>query len=211
MDRPGKSIDMTVITKIKTSLKEAIAQNGHAYFITCGGSSPLGIFEALAHSDIGWAHITISLVDDRLVAQDHLDSNQRLVRQKLMTAYAEEARFLPLRKELIEDGTLPTLFDVMLLGMGKDGHFASLFPDMIDQPDAFDPKAKPALITTTAKGSPKHPRITMNLSLILRSRNIILLVIGEEKNTVLEQAMHDTSLPVHHLLKANPKNFYIER
>jgi 6-phosphogluconolactonase len=88
----------------------------------------------------------------------------------------------------------------MLLGMGIDGHFASLFPDMITIATAFDTDAAPAIIRTGIKGSPAHPRISMNLAMILKSRHIMLLIHGDAKRAVLADALHNRNLPVAALL-----------
>ena len=96
----------------------------------------------------------------------------------------------------------------MLLGMGNDGHFASLFPEMLVQTQKspknnleFEVSAEPSIITTPALGNPKLPRISMNLSLILKSKRIILLANGKEKQAVLKSAEKDKMLPIYHLLK----------
>ena len=89
---------------------------------------------------------------------------------------------------------------MMLLGMGVDGHFASLFPDMVNEA-ALQPDAPPIIVKTGPKGSPSLPRISMNLAMILHSKLLILLVNGPEKQAVLEAAQTDRQLPVHALLK----------
>ena len=103
---------------------------------------------------------------------------------------------------------MPDIFTVMLLGMGNDGHFASLFPEMLVQtrnsPEnslEYGFSAEPSIITTPALGNPKLPRISMNLSLILKSKRIILLANGKEKQAVLKSAENDKMLPIYHLLK----------
>jgi len=94
--------------------------------------------------------------------------------------------------------------------MGEDGHFASLFPNMINDFDAFSLKAKHKIIKTSPNGDPLLPRITMNLSLILNSNIIILLVKGEKKEAVLKKALNEKKYPIHYLLKNRKENLFIE-
>ena len=95
--------------------------------------------------------------------------------------------------------------------MGEDGHFASLFPDMINQYEAFNVNASPKILTTPPKGNPLIPRITMNLSLIMESLNIILLVKGKAKQNIFEKAKQEQKLPIHHLIKNRNRDFFIEK
>ena len=95
--------------------------------------------------------------------------------------------------------------------MGEDGHFASLFPDMINQNEAFDLNASPKIFITPPQGNPLIPRITMNLSLIMKSLNIILLVKGKVKQNIFEKAQKEKKLPIHHLIKHRNRDFFIEK
>ena len=102
-------------------------------------------------------------------------------------------------------------FDITLLGMGEDGHFASLFPDMINQNEAFDLNASPKILITPPQGNPLIPRITMNLSLIMESLNIILLVKGKAKQNIFEKAKKEKKFPIHYLIKNRNRDFFIEK
>ena len=190
-----------ITDQIARQLAHAIATKGQASLVVCGGSSPISIFAALtagAHEGIvDWSHVTITLVDDRLVPADHQHSNQKLLHDHLLCGAVAAATFIPLAIDNAADN-IGRPFDVMLLGMGVDGHFASLFPDMVgetslqvDAPDDFE---------TGPKGSPSLPRVSMNLAMILQSKLLILLVNGSEQ-AVLEAARTDPGLPVHALLK----------
>ena len=89
----------------------------------------------------------------------------------------------------------------MLLGMGEDGHFASLFPKLIKtNPEYFDLQSEPEIFFTEPMGNPCHKRVSMNLSMILQSKNIFLLVPNMKKMEVLNQARNDSSLPINYLL-----------
>lgn len=181
-------------------LSQAVAERGSASLVVSGGSSPVPSFATLANMPIEWAKVTITLVDDRDVPADHADSNDLLVQTHLLQGHAAQAQFVSLARDPDMVARIARPFDVMLLGMGTDGHFASLFPDMMSDATAFDPDAKPEILRTGIKGSPAHPRISMNLAMILQSRHILLLIQGEAKRAVLAEAQHDRNLPASALL-----------
>lgn len=191
-----------IADKIVHQLGTAIEEHGAASLVVCGGSSPVDIFHQLAEGQhkgtLDWSCVTITLVDDRQVPADDPHSNQRLLREHLLGRAVAAARFIPLTDgEDVSKISRP--FDVMLLGMGPDGHFASLFPSMVGNAELMA-TAQPALLETGPEGSPKLPRISMNLAMILQSHLIILLVKGAEKQAVLKAAKTDQGLPVHALL-----------
>jgi 6-phosphogluconolactonase len=92
-------------------------------------------------------------------------------------------------------------FDVVLLGLGNDGHFASLFPAQLNIPEAFDAEASPTIIVSDQElGSPSYKRVSMNLSLLTNTKRCILLVPSSEKRKIVETAYTDNQLPLHFLL-----------
>lgn len=202
---------MSVAQLIAEKLNYAVKTKGFASFVVSGGSSPLKIFEELSNIDILWSKIQITLVDDRLVDTNNIYSNEKLINDYLLINKAKLAQFIPLTEKIITKNIIKTPFDINLLGMGVDGHFASLFPDMINDFNAFDLKAKPDIFKISSHGDPFLPRITMNLSLILKSEFIILLVKGSKKESILDVSLNDKSFPIHYLLKNRVSNFYIER
>ena len=200
-----------ILTKlISDKLKLAIDKKGTATFVVSGGTSPLKLFEDLSKIDLPWNKVQITLVDDRLVNKNHIHSNQKLINDHLLKNKAKLANFIPLSEEIIKSKIIITPFDVNLLGMGEDGHFASLFPDMIKDFNLFDLSADPNILTITSHGDPFLPRITMNLSLILKSEFIVLLVKGAIKQKIIDEAKNDNSLPIHYLLKSRASNFLLE-
>tara|TARA_B110000914_G_scaffold183444_1_gene166411 strand:- start:305 stop:916 length:612 start_codon:yes stop_codon:yes gene_type:complete len=200
-----------ILTKlISDKLKLAIDKKGTATFVVSGGTSPLKLFEDLSKIDLPWNKVQITLVDDRLVNKNHIHSNQKLINDHLLKNKAKLANFIPLSEEIIKSKIIIMPFDVNLLGMGEDGHFASLFPDMINDFNLFDLSADPNILTITSHGDPFLPRITMNLSLILKSEFIVLLVKGSIKQKIIDQAKNDNSLPIHYLLKSRASNFLLE-
>ena len=128
-----------ILTKlISDKLKLAIDKKGTATFVVSGGTSPLKLFEDLSKIDLPWNKVQITLVDDRLVNKNHIHSNQKLINDHLLKNKAKLANFIPLSEKIIKSKIIITPFDVNLLGMGEDGHFASLFPDMINNFNLFD-------------------------------------------------------------------------
>lgn len=198
----------SIALSICQSLQSEISEFGNASLVVCGGTSPIRIFKYLNSIKIDWHFVTIFLVDDRLVEPQSKFSNQMTLRIYLLRNKAKQAIFIPLSTELMSKKLIPPLFTVMLLGMGRDGHFASLFPEMLSQTlnsskvnMEFEVSAEPSILTTPALGNPKLPRVSMNLSLILKSKRIILLANGKEKQAVLKSAEKEKKFPIHHLLK----------
>jgi len=196
----------SLAARIAAALNRAVTEKSRAVLAVCGGSSPLALFASLRDQQIDWPQVSVTLVDDRLVPPDHADSNVKLIRAHLLTGGAAAAQFIPLAAD-----QEPLQPDVTLLGIGPDGHFASLFGDMISLVRAFSTAVRPEIFETGPKGTPLHPRITMNLASLLASDWILLLVAGAEKQTVLEAAATDASLPVHYLLKAGHPRLEIVR
>ena len=173
-----------IASAIARQLGDAIVVHGRASLVVCGGSSPLGVFAWLAQADINWAAVTITLADDRQVAADSPHSNIRLVRENLLIDKAAKAEFMPLC-DVPADKLMP--FDVVLLGMGPDGHIASLFPDMMDNADAFSLRAPPQILSLGAKGDPLLARISMNLSMLTNCHALLLLVKGAHKKALIQE------------------------
>ena len=194
---------------IVDSLISSINLNGHASFVVCGGNSPLPLYKNLSKKDLDWSKVSIFLGDDRVVPADHVDSNNYLIHHNLLQNNAASASFYSLidLKISIEDMKRP--FDVVLLGLGNDGHFASLFPAQLGNADAFDITASPGLIISDQElGSPCYKRISMNLSLLMDTKRCILLVPNENKRKIVERALEDNKLPLHFLL--NQKKTKVE-
>tara|TARA_E500000178_G_C16780447_1_gene643351 strand:+ start:65 stop:685 length:621 start_codon:yes stop_codon:yes gene_type:complete len=190
--------------RILNKLEIDLYNNAKTSFVVSGGSSPVQIFRDLSAMQTKWHDVNISLVDDRVVDINHEDSNEKLVNDLLIKNKAKNANFISICNQSNVLLNLKRPFGVMLLGMGEDGHFASLFPKLIEtNPDYFDIESDAKIFFTEPMGNPCHRRVSMNLSMILESKNIFLLVSNERKLEVLNMAQSDKSLPLYYLLNQN--------
>ena len=201
---------MDVIELITKNLSSSINKYQNASIAVPGGTSPIKIFNELSKQKLDWSKIQITLVDDRLVDPDNDHSNQKLINDYLLKNEAKKSKFIPLNKNLNKGDDFKFPLDVCLLGIGNDGHFASLFPNMINNTNMLDAKSKSSIDEVKANGNPFIPRISMNLSLILSSNLIILLIKGKLKQEVLREAYNNKNIPLYYLLKHRINNFHIE-
>ena len=196
-----KTLSSKIAESIAETLEKNIAIKGKATFVVSGGNSPVEIFHCLNDMPIPWSKIEIILGDDRLVDSTNADSNERLIFDNLMINRASKARYISLINPELSPSDLTYPFDVVLLGMGMDGHFASLFPDLLMNTDLFDINAEQDFYESDFPlGNPSYRRITMTLSMLLNTERCILLVSSDSKRMVLDQAKEDKSFPVHYLL-----------
>jgi 6-phosphogluconolactonase len=156
-----------------------------------GGRTPIPIFEMLKARDLPWEAAELWLTDDRIVPRDHPASNFGL----LSHAFGETAATL----HPLADGDAPPHFDLVWLGMGADGHVASIFPNLTLAEDGA-----PAVLRVTPDPLPPEApfdRLTLNLPALTATDEIILVVSGDEKRTVLEAAIAgERNLPVGRLI-----------
>ena len=179
-------------------IQSAIAARGQCSIVLAGGSTPKPLYEALAEENLPWAKIQIFWGDERYVPSNHPDSNQLMARQAWLDKVSLPAANIhpiptysqdPAKDAAAYEATIRELFpispeefptfDIILLGMGDDGHTASLFPHT------------PVLNETTkaiAVGNKDgQPRITFTVPLLNQARCVVFLVAGANKQTALEQ------------------------
>ncbi len=203
---------MTITNSIIYQLTKSIEEHNIARLAVCAGRSPLSLFKELSEcKHINWSKVLIIPTDERLVPLNHNHSNRLLLSTHFLQNYAENAQLLDLKKENLYQLPPYHVLDVVILGLGIDGHFASLFPEMIGIESAFNPAASPTILYTQPLGQPICQRVTMNLSMLLTSQTIALLVHGRDKNDVLMQANTSNKLPVSLLLQYGEDKLIIDR
>ncbi|WP_028081978.1 6-phosphogluconolactonase [Solimonas soli] len=183
---------------VAETLRAALRERARATLLVSGGRSPIAFFAALSRRELDWSRVIISLVDERAVPRTHADSNARLLAEHLLQNAAAAAQFVPLYVEAgdIEEAAsdaaariaaLPTPFDVVVLGMGDDGHTASLFPGAPGTDAGLDRAQTHRVVVTRPPAAP-HARLTLTRRALLDSRTLILAIHGERKRAVLEAA-----------------------
>ena len=192
--------------RIAAELSAAVQRRGQATLAVSGGKTPERLFGALSRRDIGWSDIIITLVDERFVPQSDARSNARLVAEKLCVGHAAAASFVSLYRPAasVEEAArfadlsiagLPQPFDVVVLGMGTDGHAASFFPDAPDLAELIGNHDRRSVLPVVA-ASAGEPRLTLSLQLLCAARFIALHIEGEEKKRVLREALEKRDRPV---------------
>lgn len=195
-----EQLDNALADKVSEILQQAILLNGKASVAVSGGSTPNGFFNVLSNKDIDWKKVTITLADERWVDIHSKDSNTRLVHENLLQNKASAAKFFHLKQgELLCDETLKDLnvaanktilpLDVLILGMGEDGHTASLFPCSAQIKEGLDSNNEKALMKVEPTTAP-HQRITFSFASLSKSKNTFLHVCGESKKQVLDKALN---------------------
>ncbi len=184
---------------IADQLNQAIAAKGQAVLAVSGGTTPVHLFEALSMKNVAWKQVTITLVDERFVSPDHERSNEKLARDHLLQNNAAQAAFVslygPAQTASVAAVTaanridaLPKPFDVVVLGMGTDGHTASFFRGGSRLDQALDPQTRAVVLPMQAEGA-GEPRLTLTLPVIADADLLILHIEGQKKLTVLEEAL----------------------
>lgn len=201
---------------IADELRAAIATRGQATLAVSGGKSPIALFERLREQVLDWSRVTLLLVDERCVPHDHADSNTALVRKHLLQGAAAAASFATLFDTVPADlndtalldlvasanqrlSHIPFPLDVVVLGMGEDGHTASLFPAAPGLDHALTSAGPMAGVRPTTA---PHARLTLTLPVLLAARHLHLWIAGEAKCKVYGAAAQaaNPALPISLLL-----------
>lgn len=206
---PNQTDYQASLTKaIASELNRAIVEQGHAVLAVSGGRSPVPLFHALREADIDWSRATITLVDERFVPADHPDSNEQLVREHLLAGRAAAARFVGLVSDphslaasVEHANKAAQRVTIAVLGMGEDGHTASLFPNAAELAAGLDRSNNASYLSVTPPAAP-HQRISLTLAALLKAHRLILAIAGDSKRKVYEQASQAISdtLPISHLI-----------
>ena len=206
---------------VAADLRGAIARRGRARLAVSGGNTPRAFLVELSKQTLDWSRVLVVPVDDRWVAPDHPRSNERLLRETLFQGAAAQAQLLPLRRPTPtpEAALLPVLtqvahealpLDVVVLGMGEDGHTASLFPDLGTQCKGhreigLQPSGRAPVLAVRSASAPE-PRMTLTLSAIFTAPSLYLHIEGAKKREVLDGAARDprSTLPIRAVLAGAP-------
>lgn len=208
---------------IRLCLENALLARGKASLLVSGGSSPKPVYEALSRTSLDWKNITVSLVDERWVPEGTDGSNASFIKETLLQNEASGASFVPLVNDApsakdaapdmakLFDENFPEAVDVCVMGMGTDGHTASWFPGSKTLDQALEIERAESLVWQDASGqgggSGFDDRITVSLPIVMRARNVFLLIPGLAKKTVWENSadkdLHEA--PVTTLRAANAR------
>lgn len=182
--------------KIMNSLSQAVATKGFATLVLSGGTTPRKLLKELSLVDFDWERVRVTLVDERWVDASSEKSNEKLLRDYFFINYAKKARFYHLKTDgkYAKDSlaglnvTLETLsheLDVVVLGMGLDGHTASFFPNCNGLEFALN--TNDLICATTASVEPKE-RVTLTRSYLLSTKNLFLHIEGKAKKGIFLKA-----------------------
>jgi 6-phosphogluconolactonase len=185
------TLSRELATQIAANLNAGIAARGLASLVVSGGRSPVKFFEHLRMQAVEWNRVCVALADERWVEASDDSSNERLVRNVLLKDRAAAARFLGLKNAAPTPdlgavsawetfARVPRPFDAVMLGMGDDGHTASLFPGSPNLLKALNPETSAGCVGMWAP-APPQPRLSLNLTALLDARRIVVLIEGDSK------------------------------
>ncbi|MCD1265916.1 6-phosphogluconolactonase [Shinella sumterensis] len=221
--KDGAALAEALADRVSAALADAVAARGKATIAVSGGSTPKAFFKSLSTRDIDWAKVTITLVDERFVPADNPRSNHLLVAENLLQGKAQAANFLPLYRQADsadeaakivsrDADALGAPFDVVILGMGTDGHTASFFPGGSNLATAISAETPRGVITMEAEGA-GETRLTFTFASLQDARLLVLHIEGQGKKDVLAAAEGDgpeTDMPIRAVLRraATPVDIY---
>jgi len=208
----------SVALDIESHLRHSLTQYGTASFIIPGGTTPGPAFQSLSNADLDWGNVTIAQSDERWLDSSHQQSNQKLTEKTLLINHASNANYVAMKNNSAsaKNGlnqcnhdyqAMLAPFSVTMLGMGLDGHFASLFPGSDHIKEGLDSENLNLCIDIDASGcsvaGDYTERMSLTLSGILNSQTIILLITGQEKLRLIQsklKAETDLNFPISYLL-----------
>jgi 6-phosphogluconolactonase len=191
--------------QVASDLRDAVSLRGGASLAVPGGTTPAEFLVALGARPLDWPRVTVLLTDERWVAPDHPRSNTALV-DRTLGARGRPYRWYPLWREgaapreavallEVDAAAVPLPLDVVVLGMGDDGHVASLFPG--DETGFVNVSSR----FVAVHGPGNEPRVSLSAAVLARAREAYLLLRGAAKLEVLQCALGG-GLPVARLLDA---------
>lgn len=184
---------------ISSVLARDLQSKPRARLLLSGGSTPAPVYEALSKAPLDWDRVDVALVDERWLLPDDPDANSRLIRESLLKNNAASARFENITRpgrsieEAVNAANLHAQAapGVVVLGMGEDGHTASLFPRMQNLDAALNSRA--AYVQADATGCPGAGRFLRRITLtpagLAPAHTRLLLIRGESKRKLLERVL----------------------
>jgi len=209
-----EELEDALLQDIKFIISEDIIKFGKAKLLLSGGSTPSGLYRKLSSTQLDWSKVIVGLVDERFVKNSSDFSNEKLVKTCFLINEAKNATFIPMifsadneALNLLRTNESYAVFNdasVIILGMGEDGHTASLFPNDSDSNKAMDSEQN--IFFTNSPSNPRR-RITCTPKLLLSSKNIFLMLTGENKKEVLFSAAKN-KLPISHFIGSITEIYY---
>ena len=194
-----EKLENEMCSTITALLTEAINTNGLARILLSGGSTPKGLYSKLSYTKIEWEKVEIGLVDERFVDTNSAFSNERMIRQTLVINKAKDATFIGMVADPsdyqvnlnIANNRYKTFIasDVLILGMGLDGHTASIFPN--DPSSSMAIEEPIAAIKNTHAPSAPIKRVTLNKAFINTCKHVLLIFSGTEKEKVYNYSIQE--------------------
>ena len=188
-------------SKIFEEILSVIEVNKRSRFILSGGNSPRHLFKIISQNKKNFNEATFLMSDERIVNIDDQNSNEG---EFIRLSNIPKDNLISLHDKWITKKLKNIIsYEIAILGMGEDGHFASIFPDCINTSKALNSQNNIILFEDEHLN---FSRITLSLNEILKSKKIILIASSKNKQYVLEQ---QNGLPIHDLLKKSSKRLSI--
>ncbi len=197
-------LDQSLCDDLVKIIQQAISEKGSANILLSGGSSPIHLYELMSNIELDWSKVIIGLVDERFVAPNNEFSNEKMIREKLIQNYASTATFYGMVENSADQmenvknissnyEVFHNQLDLVLIGMGEDGHTASLFPNDAVSEQLL--RSQEIGIYNTISPNFPNERITCSTAMLLQAENIILMLSGEKKLHVFETST-ENQLPI---------------
>lgn len=204
------SIDQ-LLPRLTEQVKKRADEKQHCVLALAGGNTPKPLYKALSDQDLPWANVMVTLTDERWVDTQHKDSNENMIKKTLLTSAGSRSNFIPLKNSSETaakgvgqinnqlEGAAPKL-DVVILGMGEDGHFASIFPGVDNLEELLDPKTTKKCLAVSPEG--KEQRISLSYSYILSADIIFLLISGDKKKAIIDEVINGSKVAMQYPISA---------
>ena len=185
------------------SIDKVLVQKAVCNMALAGGNTPKALYALLSKLPLPWEKIQVTLSDERWVDVNHNDSNEKMVRTELLINHAKKSRFIPLKnaKHSPSDAmslcdsnlkhNMPKL-DIVVLGMGDDGHFASVYPNIENLQALLNLQQSRTCQAVCPTG--KSPRMSLTLAYLLTAKTIYLLISGQRKKDIISNVSLGNSL-----------------